>query len=363
MTFSYSTQCCGLIYGNQPHHLDHLATLCACFDIPLILTDQELEQQAKHYYPQLVIFCFSSLEAPQKILQNYDIILTTMPYDLFDSCFFLAKKLINKSPMTIWCPHGNSDKGHSIFFMEALNKEKAVFVYGEKMLDFLKEKNALQANCSITAIGNYRYEFYQTHQGFYNKLTKQEILSKFTKNQSTYLYAPTWNDYEKTSSFHLACPHLLETLPDNINLIVKLHPNTLLAEDMHVKKLIWKYESAPNIVFLEHFPLIYPLLDVVDLYIGDTSSIGYDFLTFNKPLFFLNIQDPIPNHYLYQCGNILQKEDFPAIYSKIQEHLLTDQLLFSKKRKETYTYTFSKHEPFDKILLQLCHLYKHHHAQ
>lgn len=363
MVFSHSIQCCGLVYGNQPHHLDHLATLCACLDIPLVVTDEGLEKQAKHYYPQLVIFFFSSLEAPQQLIQNYDVILTTMPLDLFDSFFFLAKKLTNKSPLTVWCPHGNSDKGNDIFFMEALSKEKAIFVYGEKMLDFLKEKKALQPTCSTISIGNYRHEFYKNHQKFYQKLATQEILSKFAKNQPTYLYAPTWNDYEKVSSFHLACPHLLETLPETINLIVKLHPNTLLAEDLRIKKLIWKYESTPNILFLEDFPLVYPLLDIIDLYIGDTSSIGYDCLTFNKPLFFLNTQDHLPNHYLYQCGTVLQKEDFSNIYAKIQENLLTDELLFSKKRKDTYTYTFAKHEPFDRILFHLCDLYKHHHVK
>lgn len=348
-----SLQCCGLVYGSQEHHLDHIAPVCAHLNIPLVVTDEDIERQAKIYYPELTTLLFPYLTATEYILRNYSVIITTMPSEMFDSMFFLNKKFCNKSPHTIWCPHGNSDKGQDTVFIEALSKEKTLFVYGGKMLDFLKNKHAISNDCQIFTIGNYRYAFYQKHRLFYKKIVEESIAPKLLSNKLTYLYAPTWKDHEKASSFYLAIPHLLEKLPKNINLIVKLHPNTLLEEDIHIKKLFWKYEFFPNVLFLEQFPPIYPLLDFVDVYIGDTSSIGYDFLAFNKPMFFLNVEENKPTRYLYQCGTVFTKEDFASIYTKIEYHLKTDRNRFSQKRKEIYDYTFSDIKISSNILKKL----------
>lgn len=348
--FRTSLQFCGLVYGSQEHHLDHIATLCAVLDIPLVVTDEEIERQAKLYYPQLIVFFFPYLTAHNQIVQNYDVIITAMPTDMFDSLFFLAKKLTKKNPITVWCPHGNSDKGHDSFFMSALNKEKILLVYGKKMWDFLKNKEALGPEAHVISIGNYRYEFYQKHRTFYQKLLHTEVASKLQSNIPTYLYAPTWEDHEKASSFHLAIPYLLETLPQGLNLIVKFHPNTLLEESSAIKKLFWKYETAPNVLFLEHFPMIYPLLDFVSLYIGDTSSIGYDFLSFNKPMFFLNVLEKKPSRPLDTCGNVIAKDTFPSIYSYITQQLKTDDASFKRARAKMYDYTFSTAPPWDTLL-------------
>jgi teichoic acid glycerol-phosphate primase len=356
--FQPSLRFCGLVYGPQEHHLDHIATLCATLDIPLMVTEEEIEKQAKLYYPQLVTFLLSYLVAANHLVQNYDIIITAMPVDMFDSLFFLAKKLSRKHPLTIWCPHGNSDKGYDSFFMSALNKEKILLVYGNKMLDFFKSKNALSPTAHVITVGNYRHEFYHKHKSFYQKKLHSQITSKLLPNRPTYLYAPTWEDHEKASSFHAAIPYLLESLPSEINLIVKFHPNTLLEETLKIKKLFWKYEHAPNVLFLEHFPLIYPLLDFVDIYIGDTSSIGYDFLTFKKPMFFLNVQEKIPERPLYQCGSLISQEEFPSVYTCIERHLKTDAAAFSKKREQMYAYTFSSSPTCDTMLsdlTSLCH--------
>jgi len=360
--FQSAVQLCGLVYGPQEHHLDHIATLCAVLDIPLIVTEEHLEAQAKTYYPQLVVFCFPYTEAAQRIVQNYDAIITAMPTDMFESIFFLAKKLSKKNPITIWCPHGNSDKGYDSFSMSVLHKEKILLVYGKKMLDFLKEKNGIGSGAHVLSVGNYRYTFYQNHKLFYQKLMHKHILEKLLPSAPIYLYAPTWEDDEKASSFHTAIPYLLETLPKEINLIVKFHPNTLLEENLSIKKLFWKYESAPNVLFLEHFPLIYPLLDLVSVYIGDTSSIGYDFLSFNRPMFFLNVQDKVPQRPLYSCGTVITKTEFSIIYNHIAAHLKEDPAQFHKQRAQLYEHTFSTCPPWDTFLHQLtslCHQLRH----
>ncbi|MCH9630084.1 MAG: hypothetical protein S4CHLAM37_00770 [Chlamydiia bacterium] len=349
MIYQPNLQLSGLIYGPQQHHLDHIGTLCTMLDIPLVVTDEELEKQAKHFYPMLVTFLFDYVAAPQKIVQNYDVIITAMPREMFQTTFFMAEQLAKKSPLSIWCPHGNSDKGGNTFFMEALSKEKAVFIYGKKMFDFLEEKHALPLDCEILTVGNYRYEFYKKHKPFYDKIVESEIASKLKKGNKTYLYSPTWSDCEKASSFHLALPHLLENLPEDINLIVKLHPNTLFEEDMKMKKLVWKYESEPNVLFLEDFPVIYPLLDFIDVYIGDTSSIGYDILALNKPMFFLNVQEDLKHRYLQQCGTNISRADFSKIFQIIEKCLESDKEHFSQQRKKAHLYTFAEDVSFDEI--------------
>lgn len=349
MNYKQNLQLSGLIYGPQQHHLDHIGTLCTSLDIPLVVTDEELERQAKLYYPMLVTFYFDYLNAPQKIIQNYDAIITAMPREMFQTTFYMAQQLAKKSPLSIWCPHGNSDKGANTFFMEALSKEKIVFIYGKKMFDYLEEKHALPLDCKIIPVGNYRYEFYKKHKAFYDKIVNNEIASKLIEGNKTYLYAPTWSDCEKSSSFHLALPLLLEKLPKEINLIIKLHPNTLFEEDMKMKKLIWKYESEPNVLFLENFPVIYPLLDFIDLYIGDTSSIGYDVLALNKPMFFLNVQDELKHRYLHQCGTNISCENFSKIYEIIEKKLHSDKEHFSQQRKKAYQYTFAENVNFSEI--------------
>src|SRR6267154_2464648 len=127
--------CAGLIYGPELHHLDHLAPLCCVMNIPLIVTEEKIAEFAKRYYPDLVVVLSDYMSVPQYLVSHFDIIFYSMPRDLFDEIFFLTQKLSQKRIHTVWCPHGNSDKGNSIFYMEALKKEEAALVYGKQMID------------------------------------------------------------------------------------------------------------------------------------------------------------------------------------------------------------------------------------
>ena len=78
------------------------------------------------------------------------------------------------------------------------------------------------------------------------------------------------------------------------------------------------------------------------------SSIGYDFLAFNKPLFFLNQNKRDPTHdkglYLFRCGISIEVEDYPDIFSLIEENLPDDQNRFQKIREEVYLHVFGKEQ-------------------
>lgn len=356
-----SKKAAGLLYGPALYHLDHLAVVCLLMEIPLIVTEKEIEELARRYYPHLEVEYHNYIPLPEYLVKTYDIIFYCIPRDTFDEIFFFAQKLLQKKIHTIWCPHGNSDKGHTIFFMEALKKETIALLYGKKMVDFLIRKHVYEQLKAHVLTGNLRYVFYKREKEFYDRIVAKEVTGKMTKGEKILLYAPTWQDYEHSSSFFDACPLLIEKLPKEYNLIVKLHPNLLLREGIKTEEILWRYEDRPNVLFLKEFPPVYPLLDLVDIYIGDMSSIGYDFLAFNKPLFFLNQnqRDPQtdPGLYLYRCGTEIRPEEYKNIYTIIERHLPTDAADFSSPRKETYEYTFGKEKNWSVLREQIYNSY------
>ncbi|HSX04296.1 MAG TPA: CDP-glycerol glycerophosphotransferase family protein [Rhabdochlamydiaceae bacterium] len=333
----------GLIYGEDAHYLDHLGVLCKILGIPLIVTDEKIEQSAKKYYPNLSVLKYDPLETA-KIILDFQLIFTCLPRPLFNEIFYLQQALLNQRVRTIWIPHGNSDKGRKSPYMEALQSEEIALVYGKQMIDFLEEKEVLSKLKRFVTMGNFRYRFYQRNRAFYSALVKKEILCFLKSNpKKIILYAPTWQDQEQSSSFLSASPILLENLPKDYALIVKPHPNLLKQQGELIQKLSLQYKS-PNILFLNDFPPIYPLLAHIDIYIGDMSSIGYDFLAFNRPLFFLNesrrdcTQDL--GFYLARCGTVIEKEEYATIYEKIKKSFIKNT------QKEIYEYAFGKPKSF-----------------
>ena len=328
----------GLIYGPELHHLDHLAPLCCLLGIPLLTTEESIAALAKRYYPGIEVLALDYMAAPEYLVTHFDLVFYSMPRDVFDEVFFIAQKMAQKRVHTIWCPHGNSDKGNAIFFMEALKKEEAALVYGKQMIEFLKRKGVFDQLKGHAIVGHYRRQFYNAHKPFYDALAEQEIFRRLPAAKRTLFYAPTWQDYEKSSSFFNAMPPLAETLPAEHNLIVKLHPNLLLQDEFNVETLIEHYGSAPNIHFIREFPPVYACLSKVNAYIGDMSSIGYDFLTFNRPMFFLNQQGRDAKMdaglYLFRCGVEVPKEDYGDIHGIIDRYFQYEVRDFSEIRKD-----------------------------
>jgi len=354
--------CAGLIYGPDLHHLDHLAPICSLMNIPLIITEEKIATLTQLYYPKVEVLLLDYMSAPQYLVTHFDIIFYSMPRDLFDEIFFLTQKLAQKRVHTIWCPHGNSDKGNQILYMEALKKEEAALIYGKQMIDFLKRKFVFEPLKKHIIIGNFRYQFYLNHRSFYTSIVEKEIVRKLPKAKKTVLYAPTWQDYEHSSSFFDATVPLIEKLPEEDNLIIKLHPNLLLQEEFHIDELIEKYQDRQNLLFLIHFPPIYPLLNLVDVYIGDMSSIGYDFLTFNRPMFFLNQNDRDTKNdlglYLYRCGIEIKQDQYSNIHKIIDHYFHYELRDFSEMRREVYAYAFGHPKSLEEIKKEIFTLYE-----
>jgi hypothetical protein len=333
--------------GCHSHPLDHLAPLAHIFDIPLLLTDETLYTAASHFYPFTRLHYLPEERCSLHFLsEHYDLLLISCKNWAVELSL-LMKELFKKSMRLCYCPHGHSDKG---FFSSSdlLKHQDLSLVYGDHMKDVLTKKGVLSSLQGVITTGNYRYQYYLDHKHFYDDLIHQDLLHKFNKKNTTLLYAPTWKDPEQASSFFEVCHLLLDQLPSYYNLIIKLHP--LLEEDATAKiyQLLSRYEHKDNIIFLTQYPLVYPLLDYVDLYLGDTSSIGYDFLLFDKPMFFFNIQNKdLP---LFQCGHEIPKAAYSSLYLFIESYL--DQPATASK-KELYEYTFAKNISFAHMQEQL----------
>ncbi len=318
----------GLLHGPLEHHLDHLAPLCALKNIPLVVTDEQMATLTKKFYPQVTLMQLHYNEMPFEVVARFDTIFSTLPYRTLEEIFFFPQKLLGKTLKTVWCPHGNSDKGHQAPLMEALSQEAHLCLYGKKMRDFLQLKGAFNAEQTIEYVGNFRKAFAEKHREFYAQLVDQ-TLPWLDPQKPTILYAPTWKDAENSSSLEAIMTYLQEQLPPHFNLIIKPHPN----------------QPVEGPYVLNNFPPIYPLLDRVDIYLGDLSSIGYDFLAYNRPMFFLNPNSrdakTDPGLFLFRCGTEISRQDYPNIYKIIEKNLDNDSR-FAMIRQAMYHYTYVK---------------------
>lgn len=322
-------------------HLDHLGVLCELLDIPLIVTDDHLIETARTFYPKLTILkrTLPEVTSPE-LLDTFDFLFYTSKVWSYES-YAYARWIYNKEARIVYCPHGNSDKGHSLQKETDLPPNDIELYYGEHMLNHLKLMGAYPLINDTVRVGNFRLAYYEKHRTFYDALTQEKIFSRFASQKETILYAPTWSTSECPSSFLKQCAHLIDTLPKKYNLIVKLHP--LLAEHhpAETHRLLGTYDTHPGALFVDHFPPIYPLLSRCALYLGDFSSIGYDFLAFNRPLYFfdpLNTHEKNPGHTLHTTGLTIPTATPPFAF--IESTLDENKRAYAAKRKEMYAYTF-----------------------
>ncbi len=303
-----------LISGPFFHHLDHLAPLCHFLNCPLIVDDKETYTLGLKYYPEVDLH-LATIDL-REISNHYNMIILSTKYAAGELAE--AYKAMNIHHMRFcFCPHGWSDKNP-----HQENQDLLLF-YGERQKDLIQSKE------TYLIVGNFRLAYYEKFQSHFNSLIGLE-LSSFS-NQKTILYAPTWNDHETATTFFESWKGLISYIPDNYNLVIKLHPLLEKHYPAHAYSALSYDLSKPNVRVLFEMPLIYPLLNRIDIYLGDYSAIGYDFLYFNRPLFFLGSR-PAP---LHECGlKVSSVEEF-------FQNLSNEQPALKEKRSKEYHYTFS----------------------
>lgn len=179
-------------------HLDHLGILSALLQIPLIVTDPHTLKLARRYYPQIDVHLMDLADLTLDFLaEHFDVI--------FESSKFWAAELgpalelfYRKKMRFVFCPHGNSDKGHSL---TSHPNQDIYLVYGDHLSDHLLDTGALMCIQHLIRTGNYRHAFYLKHRAFYDAIIQEEIFQSIPSSKPTLLYAPTWQDRENASSF------------------------------------------------------------------------------------------------------------------------------------------------------------------
>lgn len=312
--------------GPDFHLLDHIAPLAEMLRVPLITTEEKNWKLAQLYYPQIEHRFMPDMEFRlEEISAEFDTLIECKYFQ--PHLKWLFKTLFNKEMNLFFCPHGQSDKGYLTPLLAPYALQDLVFVYGPLMLDMLFEQNIQLKNHRI--VGNYRLAFYKKHQAFYDKLAADQVKLDFSKK--TLLYAPTWNDADQQSSFFTYAKRVIEELPESWNLIIKLHPLIKQRNPAEFFQII-DAVSQKNISLLDEFPPVYPILQLADAYLGDASSVGYDFLFFEKPLYFFPRKG---NGRLHQCGKTIDLTQ--SIYGQID---LDD--CYKQEKRKLYTYAFGK---------------------
>jgi hypothetical protein len=327
--------------------LDHLGVLSAILEIPLIVTEEKTYELALSLYPQLNPI----LKDPREILPPY-------LAEQFDLLFVTSKRCAiemypyfplfhNKQMRIVYCPHGNSDKGHS-FTKELHADEDISLVYGNHMIDLLKDTGMFDRIRHTVITGNYRKSFYEKNQDFYLKAAKKRVFPKLDPKKKTLFYCPTWSNRENPSSFFDACGLLVRQITPSFNLLIKPHPYLYEKNPAETTQIVERYKDHPQVLFLEDFPPIYPLLALSDAYIGDFSSIGYDFLSFDKPMYFFNTSSD-RGSFLHQAGMTISKENKENIFDWIEKSFEKNQREFSSLRKKLYNYTFGAEKSWEAL--------------
>jgi hypothetical protein len=329
----------GVLPGSHLSYMDHVVPLCQILDIPLLVTDPGMQELVERYYPPMQIL----LAEPE----DYDLDSFLSPYDFLVYVDFFRKAigsfqfqeyLARRCVRSVMSLHGNPDKYLDMYWLEKLGDEDIVLAYGPQLVELMRTKN-IPKHPIIT--GNYRLAFYQKHASFFDRKLP------FQKEKTTLLYAPTWSaaahktaHREYYSTFFDVYKSVFNTLSASFQLIVKLHPHLLKTMPEEVDKIMQEY---PHVYFLNDFPLIYPLLEHIDLYMGDYSSIGYDFLYYDRPLFFLETSTP---SVLQTCGCRVSKEDLSSIQEKCERSTLTTQ---HYPRNALYRYVFGPHKSLNQL--------------
>jgi len=320
-------RCATLNSGPEFHALDHIGPLAALLGMPLLVTEEKNCELALRYYPQVEVRYAPDLEFRLgEIGAEFDV--------LFECKYWpphlksLLRELHKKEMRLVFCPHGQSDKGFQAPLLAPFATQDAVLLYGELLIQMLKDLGIWPSIKSYALIGNHRLGHYEKHRVFYDRLVEREF--PLDTKKRTLLYAPTWRDPDGATSFFQYGALLLSQLPSDWNLIIKIHPLLEQRDPGRFYSFAALADKSPNAVLVHEFPPVYPLLARSDVYLGDASSVGYDFLFFERPLYFF----PTAHRgRLHACGETID----PAknIYAQLE-----GSNPYLEKQKELYRFAF-----------------------
>jgi hypothetical protein len=342
--------------GWTPHYVEHLAYLCRLLDMPMIVGDERSLAAARDWYPphlELLVretALAEALSGTQPLMREYLGRLVADGFDVFFYSHVLMREIVEQivgdgDRRIVHCPHGFSEKrqewaGHVV-------NNDAALLYGQFALDQLADLGVLDRLGAHCLIGAARYHYYIEHREFFDSAVEARLLGGLGSGRRRILYVPTWTDAIGSSSLPAAFEVLIRELPGDSDLIVKLHPhaeNPLFREKTDT--IVRLADRRPNVLLVRDNPLTYPLIAAADAVITDMSSIGYDCLIFDCPVYFFNQNqgkdqvDPAGSR-LFRCGTVLGPEQYGQVYRLIDARREDDRA-FHDQRKALFR---DLHEP------------------
>jgi hypothetical protein len=153
--------------------------------------------------------------------------------------------------------------------------------------------------------GNLRSAYYARHAAFFG--ARREALGVGgprgrRERCSTRRPGRTRSEARRSST---RSPRSSTACPRDGGLVVKLHPHLERRADA-IEALAARCRGR-DVRLVRAQALCYPFLDVADAYVGDMSSLAYDYLAFNRPMFFTNptagARTDAAGSRLFACGN------------------------------------------------------------
>lgn len=173
----------------------------------------------------------------------------------------------------------------------------------------------------------------------------------FRNKKKTVLYCPTWVKGSLSSiELFLDHPDIAAQIARDYNLVVKPHPNIFNHNrNFYDPSIVDRLKRIPGIKLIRSGNVM-PWFAQSDLYLGDISASGYEWLYFNRPMVFLNPQPGVlvPGRnfdsltFLWQCGPVC--DEIQALKRLIDENIRSDG--FSEVREAILHYSVLK--PRDK---------------
>lgn len=250
---------------------------------------------------------------------------------------FTAKSFAGIPAKHIQVFHGTSDKPYNVD--RRLEQYALVLLPGRKLRDDLAARGLLQ-RLRVEIVG-----YSKLDRVFNGQLSREVELGRLRLDPSkpSVLYAPTWRDSYGNSSIARFCREIIAGVPDSVNLIIKLHPNTKKYDHKYYPLIASLASNRPNVRLIDYAPDIIPVMAASDLLVGDVSSVTHEYLAFNRPMVFLDSIYRLGGRratWVWRAGKVVREKG--VAWQAIMESLAHPEKNRSV-REELFRYIF--HEP------------------
>lgn len=342
----------------HPHHVEHLAPWCELLGMPLLLADLPALEAAASGYPGVRAERMPGVVLPERLDTFAHAIAARRPLAIFYSELFsrvLLRALFGRAhdaPRVVYVPHGYSEKRQP-WAIGTAHQDIAV-LYGQAAYDQLVGFGVAGALHARVIAGNLRRGYHRRHAAFFRAWAARLGLDG-PRPARTLLYAPTWDDAIGSSSFDTAFGAFADALPSGWRLVVKLHPH--LERRAGGIDAIVAASLGRDVVVLRQQSLCYPFLDLADAYVGDMSSLAYDYLAYGRPMFFTNPTAGTPadaaESRLFACGTVVPSERYGDLYRIVEETWDVDAERHGAARAELDAYVHAPPRDADELAIEM----------